>query len=73
MLNLEGRVRKVNVENLSNEELETLSKDLSTQVFEIIKQTNAQVNRLLNIYGLETRVQIVNPVPIGTLEATHQE
>lgn len=53
------RVRKVNVEQLTEDQLNELTVEISKLINTIVDDACAKANNLLNIYGLETQMQIV--------------
>ena len=50
------RVRKVDVDKLSNEELEKIQAAISGKIVDIINKANLDANRILNIYGMEVQL-----------------
>jgi hypothetical protein len=54
-----NRVRKVDVEKLDEAQLENITTQMSQEINRIIDDACARANSLLNIYGLETKMQIV--------------
>lgn len=54
-----NRVRKVDVEKLSQDQLDQLMIQMSDEINQIVDSACAKANSLLNIYGLETKMQIV--------------
>ena len=53
---MEGRRRKVNVENMSDESLKKLEEEIGKRVSAIWQEAAEKANELLNIYGLEVLV-----------------
>ena len=62
------RARLVDVEKLTPEEADRLSAQISEKVKEINDKAVESVNRLLNIYGMEAKMQIV----IGKINKTKE-
>lgn len=52
------RIRKVNVENLSDEQIKDIEKALSAKVLEITNKAMTEANRYLNVYGFEAKMLI---------------
>ena len=50
------RVRKVDIEKLSNEELEKIQAAISGKIVNIINKANEEANRVLNVYGMEVQL-----------------
>lgn len=50
------RKRKVDVDKLSVEQAEKLSKQIGQEVAKIMDEANSKCNKLLNIYGLQTSI-----------------
>lgn len=50
------RVRKVDVDKLSDVELEKLQKAISDKVIKIINKANEDANKILSVYGMETQM-----------------
>lgn len=50
------RVRKVDVEKLSEEELAKLQQAISEKIIKIINKANEDANKILSIYGMETQM-----------------
>lgn len=53
------RERKVDVEKLTPEQAGALSVQIGEKIKEINDKTVAEINRYLNIYGMEAKSQIV--------------
>jgi phage-related minor tail protein len=53
------RVRKVDIEQLTEEQVSELTIEMSKIINSIVDEACAKANSLLNIYGLETQMQIV--------------
>ena len=65
-----NRERKIDVNKLSNEQLEELQNKLSKKVSEIANNAVNEANKYLKVYGLEARMVL----EIGTLgEFSKQE
>jgi len=50
------RVRKIDVERLSEEQLETLEDQLQEKTSKIINDTSDRINKYLDVYGLEIKI-----------------
>ena len=50
------RIRKVDVTNLSEEDLIKLEKAIGDKIAKIINKANEEANRVLDVYGMETRM-----------------
>lgn len=50
------RVRKVDVNKLSEEELAQLQKAISDKIIKIINKANEEANKILSVYGMETQM-----------------
>ena len=50
------RVRKVDVNKLSEEELAKLQQAISDKVIKIINKANEDANKILSVYGMETQM-----------------
>ena len=50
------RIRKVDVEKLSDEELLKLQAAISDKIVNIINKANKDANKILNIYGMEVQL-----------------
>lgn len=57
-MDIKDRVRKVNVENMSEETLESAINEISSKIIAMAKHTEEEANRLLFIYGLECKMSI---------------
>lgn len=64
MLNLEGRARKVNLNELTEEQFEQTMEAVDAKLVEITEEAVRKANEILNIYGLETKLQFLKPYPI---------
>lgn len=53
------RERKMNLEKLSPEQADQVSAQLGEKIKEINDKAIAEINRFLNIYGMEAKTQIV--------------
>jgi hypothetical protein len=53
------RERHVDITTLSNEDLESLIKQISDKITNMVDETCDRANRLLHIYGMETKMQII--------------
>jgi hypothetical protein len=47
------RIRKIDVETLTNEQLEDIQKKLSAKSMEILEKAKQDLNKYYNVYGLE--------------------
>jgi len=57
------RQRSVDVEALTEEQLENIQKALGVKMNEIIAEAKAKANKYLNVYGLEAHMQFeLNPI-----------
>lgn len=65
MIDLGSRARKVNIELLTDEQLVDITTQLVEKINKIVEKANQDANKILNIYGLETTVQMLTPTPIG--------
>lgn len=59
------RERKVDVNKLTDEELQRASDLLGKRISKICDKAADEVNNILKIYGLETKLQFLTPYPIG--------
>lgn len=50
------RVRKVDVNKLSEEELKKLESAISDKIIKIINKANEEANKILSVYGMETQM-----------------
>lgn len=50
---MDERVRKVDVEKLSEEQLQNLIQTMSGSLLEELRASEARVNKLLGVYGLK--------------------
>ena len=50
------RIRKVDVNKLSEEELAKLQDAISQKIIKIINKANEDANKILSIYGMETQM-----------------
>lgn len=53
-----NRKRSVNVNTLSAEQVEQLTEQISKKILVLVDETVAQANKMLNVYGLEAKMQI---------------
>lgn len=56
---MEDRVRKVDINKLSDEELLALEERIGKKITNITDDAVKQANKILNIYGLRAKMQIV--------------
>ena len=54
-----NRERKVDITQYSPEDLELLIKQISDKITTMVDKTCDKANRLLNIYGMEAKMQIM--------------
>ena len=50
------RKRKINLNSLSKEQVDSLSSDLGKEVAKIMDKANKECNKMLNIYGLQSQI-----------------
>jgi hypothetical protein len=53
-----NRQRKINVEKMSNEELEVLQAKISNKIISIVNNAVNEANKYLNVYGMEARMHL---------------
>lgn len=53
------RINTVQVENLSVQQADLLAQKLSDEINRLVDETCDKANKILSIYGLETKMQIV--------------
>jgi len=53
----ERRVRKVNVDTIPVDQIDNLSEQLGDKVSVIINKASEDINKILNIYGLQIMIQ----------------
>ena len=53
---MQGRIRKANIENMSDEELKKLEEEIGKRVSAIWQEAAEKANELLNIYGMRVIV-----------------
>jgi len=56
MVDLNRKSRKIDLDKLSPEDLDRIGQELGKTVGEILSEASKKVNKLLNIYGLETHI-----------------
>jgi hypothetical protein len=56
---MEDRIRKVNINKMSDEELEALEERIGKKITNITDDAVEQANKILKIYGLRAKMQIV--------------
>ena len=54
---MENRQRQVDVESMSDEQIDNLRKTLSPKLNEIIKEALAKADRYLDVYGMKANMQ----------------
>jgi len=64
MIKLEDRTRKVDVNKLSEEQFTRILEKVNVKLTEITEKAVREANEILNIYGLETKLQFLKPYPI---------
>lgn len=64
MLKLEDRKRFVDVNKLTEEQFEKTMETVNRKLTEITERAVKEANEILNIYGLETKLQFLKPYPI---------
>ena len=52
------RIRKINVESLSEQDMKNVEDMISKKILEITDKAVAEANRLLNVYGYEAKMAI---------------
>jgi len=52
------RKRSVNVEGLTDEQLESVIAQISDKILAMVNETCDKSNKLLNVYGLEAKMEI---------------
>lgn len=52
------RKREVDVEQLNDEQVEVLIKEISKKVVAMVDETVEKANKMLNIYGLEAKMYV---------------
>jgi hypothetical protein len=53
-----NRKRSVDVNKLDTEQVEQLIEQISKKILVMVDETVAQANKMLNVYGLEAKMQI---------------
>lgn len=53
-----NRERKINVDKMSNEELEALQAKLTDKISTIVNDAVSEANKYLKIYGMEARMHL---------------
>ena len=59
MSDIINRKRHVDVNSLKDEQVEQLIEQISEKIKAMVDSTCEKANRMLNVYGLETKMQIV--------------
>lgn len=54
--NYKRRKRKIDVEKMTNEQVERLGVELGKKIADIMDEANYKCSKLLDIYGLETKI-----------------
>lgn len=55
---MEERARKVNVEELSLERADELSKQIGEKVIKLQKEALEKINKVLNVYGMKAEISV---------------
>jgi len=50
------RKRSVDIESMTTDQLKRLEEDMGKQLAKIFDNANVEANKLLNVYGLETKI-----------------
>lgn len=58
MNNVEDRVRSINADSLTEEQLESVIAQVSDKIVALVDGVCEKSNRLLSIYGLEAKMEI---------------
>jgi hypothetical protein len=53
-----NRQRKINVEKMSNEEIEALQAKIANKIISIVNNAVNEANKYLNVYGMEARMHL---------------
>lgn len=53
-----SRKRSVDVERLDTEQVEQLTEQISKKILAMVDETVDKANKMLNVYGLEAKMQI---------------
>jgi len=57
------RERKVNVKNINDDQLELLIAEISKKITKMVDSVCDKANRMLNVYGLQAKMQIaIQPI-----------
>lgn len=72
-MELRERERKVDLNSMSTDQVDEISAQLGDKVREICDEAVAKANRLLNIYGMSAKMQIVLDHPDLKKESKVQE
>lgn len=56
MTNFRDRPRKVDVNALTQEQVDQIQKQIATEMAKIMDDANVKCNAMLNIYGLQTKI-----------------
>lgn len=62
---LSERRKNIDIEKFTAEQVDRLSEQIGKQVSSICNEAMDKVNKILNVYGLETKMQLLPPYPIG--------
>lgn len=55
---MEDRVRKVNVEELSVERADELSKQIGDKIIKLQAEALEKINKILNVYGMSAEMSV---------------
>jgi len=56
LMPLDDRIRRVNVDKLKNKQIDMLSEQIGDKLGKILQSASNDANKLLNVYGLEIKV-----------------
>jgi len=56
LMPLDDRIRRVNVDKLKNKQIDMLSEQIGGKLGKILQSASNDANKLLNVYGLEIKV-----------------
>lgn len=72
-MELKERERKVDISKMSQEQVESISQQVGDKVRQICDEACEKANKILNIYGMNAKMQIVIDHPGLTEEKPAQE
>jgi hypothetical protein len=55
---MEDRVRKVNIDSLTVERAEELSKQIGDKVVKLQMEAAEKINKVLNVYGMKAQISV---------------